>query len=140
MADMNIGTKLNIITGVRIEDNKTSYTSYHGQSTVYPYFNSMGSDTVSNHKRKNSYTLPALFLKYQPINWLTLRYATTNTLTRPNYSDMIPLYNISGQNRTVVYRNPLLEPGISKNQDYVASFNNKYLGLLSFSYFTKPHL
>ena len=137
MADMNIGTKLNIITGVRIEDNKTSYTSYHGQSTVYPYFNSMGSDTVSNHKRKNSYTLPALFLKYQPINWLTLRYATTNTLTRPNYSDMIPLYNISGQNRTVVYRNPLLEPGISKNQDYVASFNNKYLGLLSFSYFTK---
>ena len=48
-----------------------------------------------------------------------------------------PLYNISGQNRTVVYRNPLLEPGTSKNQDYVASFNNKYLGLLSFSYFTK---
>tara|TARA_Y100001970_G_scaffold269294_1_gene361557 strand:+ start:216 stop:1130 length:915 start_codon:yes stop_codon:yes gene_type:complete len=50
---------------------------------------------------------------------------------------MIPLYNISGQNRTVVYRNPFLEPGISKNQDYVVSYNNKYFGLLSFSYFTK---
>ena len=137
MTDLDIGTTLNFVTGLRFEDNKTSYTSYHGQSTVYPYFNSMGSDTVSNHVRKNSYSLPALFIKYQPFDWLMLRYATTKTLTRPNYSDMIPLYNVSGQNRTVVYRNPFLEPGISKNQDYVISFNNKYLGLLSFSYFTK---
>ena len=137
MTDLNIGTRLNIVTGVRFEDNKTSYTSYHGQSTVYPQFNSMGSDTVSNHTRNNSYSLPALFLKYQPLDWLRLRYATTVTLTRPSYSDMIPLYNISGQNRTVVYRNPFLEPGISKNQDYVVSYNNKYFGLLSFSYFTK---
>ena len=137
MTDLDIGTTLNFVTGLRFEDNKTSYTSYHGQSTVYPYFNSMGSDTVSNYVRKNSYSLPALFIKYQPFDWLMLRYATTKTLTRPNYSDMIPLYNVSGQNRTVVYRNPFLEPGISKNQDYVISFNNKYLGLLSFSYFTK---
>ena len=137
MTDLDIGTTLNFVTGLRFEDNKTSYTSYHGQSTVYPYFNSMGSDTVSNHVRKNSYSLPAVFIKYQPFDWLMLRYATTKTLTRPNYSDMIPLYNVSGQNRTVVYRNPFLEPGISKNQDYVISFNNKYLGLLSFSYFTK---
>ena len=137
MTDLDIGTTLNFVTGLRFEDNKTSYTSYHGQSTVYPYFNSMGSDTVSNYVRKNSYSLPALFIKYQPFDWLMLRFATTKTLTRPNYSDMIPLYNVSGQNRTVVYRNPFLEPGISKNQDYVISFNNKYLGLLSFSYFTK---
>ena len=137
MTDLDIGTTLNFVTGLRFEDNKTSYTSYHGQSTVYPYFNSMGSDTVSNHVRKNSYSLPALFIKYQPFDWLMLRYATTKTLTRPNYSDMIPLYNVSGQNRTVVYRNPFLEPGISKNQDYVIPFNNKSLGLLSFSYFTK---
>ncbi|RPH03963.1 MAG: TonB-dependent receptor [bacterium TMED46] len=137
MTNLNLGAKLNFVTGVRFEDNKTSYTSYHGQSTVYPHFNSMGSDTVFNHVRNNAYLLPALFLKYQPIDWLVLRYATTKTLTRPNYSDMIPLYNISAQNRTVVYRNPFLEPGTSKNQDYVISFNNKYLGLLSFSYFTK---
>ena len=137
MTDLNIGSTFNIITGIRFEDNKTSYNSYHGQSTVYPYFNSMGSDTASNHLRYNSYSLPALFLKYQPHDWIILRYANTKTLTRPNYSDIIPLYNVSGQNRTVEYRNPFLEPGISKNNDYVVSFNNKYLGLFSFSYFTK---
>ena len=137
MTDLNIGRKLNVITGVRLEDNITRYTSYHGQETSLPHYNSMGSDTVSNHTRKNSYTLPSLFLKYQPEDWLILRYANTKTLTRPNYSDIIPLYNISGAARSVEYRNPYLEPGVSKNNDYVVSFNNKHLGLLSFSYFNK---
>ena len=137
MSDLNLGTKLNLVTGVRIEENRTSYTSYHGQQTTLPHYNSMGSDTVSNHIRTNSYTLPALFVKYQPLDWLILRYASTNTLTRPNYSDVIPLYNINGSARAVEYRNPYLEPGVSENNDYVVSFNNKHLGLLSFSYFTK---
>ncbi|MFL3015104.1 MAG: TonB-dependent receptor [Candidatus Neomarinimicrobiota bacterium] len=137
MTDLNIGRKLNIVTGVRLEDNITRYTSYHGQQTTLPHYNSMGSDTVSNHTRKNSYTLPSLFLKYQPEDWLILRYASTKTLTRPNYSDIIPLYNINGGSRAVEYRNPYLEPGISDNNDYVVSFNNKHLGLLSFSYFSK---
>ena len=137
MTDLNIGRKLNVITGVRLEDNITKYTSYHGQETSLPHYNSMGSDTVSNHTRKNSYTLPSLFLKYQPEDWLILRYANTKTLTRPNYSDIIPLYNISVAARAVEYRNPYLEPGVSRNNDYVVSFNNKHLGLLSFSYFSK---
>jgi TonB-dependent receptor len=137
MSDLNIGTKLNLVTGVRIEENRTKYTSYHGQQTTLPHYNSMGSDTVSNHIRTNSYSLPALFVRYQPLDWLILRYASTNTLTRPNYSDIIPLYNINGSGRAVEYRNPFLEPGLSENNDYVVSFNNKHLGLLSFSYFTK---
>ena len=137
MTDLNIGRKLNVVTGVRLEDNITRYTSYHGQQTTLPHYNSMGSDTVSNHTRKNSYTLPSLFLKYQPEDWLILRYASTKTLTRPNYSDIIPLYNINGAARAVEYRNPYLEPGVSENNDYVVSFNNKHLGLLSFSYFSK---
>ena len=137
MTDLNIGRKLNLVTGVRLEDNITRYTSYHGQQTTLPHYNSMGSDTVSNHTRKNSYTLPSLFLKYQPEDWLILRYASTKTLTRPNYSDIIPLYNISGASRSVEYRNPYLEPGVSENNDYVVSLNNKHLGLLTFSYFNK---
>ena len=137
MSDLNIGTKLNLVTGVRFEENRTRYTSYHGQQTTLPHYNSMGSDTVSNHIRTNSYSLPALFVRYQPLDWLILRYASTNTLTRPNYSDIIPLYNINGAGRAVEYRNPFLEPGLSENNDYVVSFNNRHLGLLSFSYFTK---
>jgi len=106
------------------------------QNTL-PHYNAAGSDTVSIHTRENSYALPSLFLKYEPNDWLILRYASTKTLTRPDYADIIPLYNFLGLGGEVLYRNRFLEPGVSKNQDYVVAFNSKKLGLLSLSYFTK---
>ena len=137
MADMNIGSKLNLLTGIRWEDNITTYRSFKGMQNTLPHYNAAGSDTVSIHTRENSYSLPSLFLKYEPNNWLILRYASTKTLTRPDYADIIPLYNFLGLGGEVLYRNRFLEPGVSKNQDYVVAFNSKKLGLLSLSYFTK---
>ena len=137
MSDVNIGSKLNILAGMRWEDNKTTYRSFKGMQNTLPHYNFAGSDTISIKTRENSYSLPSLFLKYEPTDWLMLRYARTKTLTRPDYADIIPLYNFLGLGGEVLYRNRFLEPGISKNQDYVVSFNNKKLGLLSLSYFTK---
>ena len=137
MADINIGSKLNILTGIRWEDNKTTYRSFKGMQNTLPHYNYAGSDTISIHTRENSYSLPSLFLKYEPNDWLMLRYANTTTLTRPDYSDIIPLYNYLGSGGEVLYRNPFLEAGVSKNQDYVVAFNSNKLGLLSLSYFTK---
>ena len=137
MTDLNIGSKINLVTGIRFENNKTTYTSYHGMQTTLPHFNSMGSDTVFSYTRNNSYSLPSIFLKYDFTDWLTFRYAGTKTLTRPDYADIIPLYNISGGSGSVTYRNPFLEPGVSRNRDYVMTFYENRLGLLSFSYFTK---
>ena len=137
MADMNIGSKLNVITGLRFEKNETTYRSYKGMQNTLPHYNPAGSDSISIHTRNNSYSLPSLFLKYEPNDWLILRYASTNTLTRPDYADIIPLYNYLGNSGEVIYRNRFLEPGVSKNQDYVVAFNSNKLGLLSLSYFTK---
>jgi TonB-dependent receptor len=137
MADMNIGSKLNVITGLRFEKNETTYRSYKGMQNTLPHYNPAGSDSISIHTRNNSYSLPSLFLKYEPNDWLILRYASTNTLTRPDYADIIPLYNYLGSDSEVIYRNRFLEPGVSKNQDYVVAFNSNKLGLLSLSYFTK---
>ena len=137
MADMNIGSKLNVITGLRFEKNETTYNSFKGMQNTLPHYNPAGSDSISIHTRNNSYSLPSLFLKYEPNDWLILRYASTNTLTRPDYADIIPLYNYLGNSGEVIYRNRFLEPGVSKNQDYVVAFNSNKLGLLSLSYFTK---
>ena len=137
MADMNIGSKLNLLTGIRWENNITTYRSFKGMQNTLPHYNAAGSDTISIHTRENSYALPSFFLKYEPNDWLILRYASTKTLTRPDYADIIPLYNFLGLGGEVLYRNRFLEPGVSKNQDYVVAFNSKKLGLLSLSYFTK---
>ena len=137
MVDVNIGRKLNVVTGVRYETNKTVYQSYHGMSSVVSGWTTAGSDTVYYHTRENSFALPSIFLKYKPLDWISIRYAKTKTLTRPDYSDMIPLYNINGLDMSVIYRNPYLEPGVSDNNEYVVSFINNYIGLVSLNYFTK---
>ena len=137
MVDFNIGSKLNVIAGSRTEEIETNYNSYKGIQSTFPDFSATGSDTINTHKRTNTHSLPALFLKYDPFDWLSLRYASTKTLTRPSYADFIPFYNYQGNFGQVLYRNKFLEPGVSTNKDYVISFNNDKLGLLTFSYFTK---
>ena len=137
MLDLNVGPKLNVISGIRTEENTTTYKSFMGLQNTLPHFTAAGSDSSATDVRSNSYTLPSLFLKYDPTEWLSLRYASTKTLTRPNYTDILPFYHIAGSARLVEYSNPSLDPGVSENKDYVISFNNKKLGLLSLSYFTK---
>jgi len=137
MIDFNIGSKLNVITGSRVEEIETNYNSYKGIQSTFPDFSAAGSDTINSHTRKNTHTLPALFLKYEPLDWLSLRYASTKTLTRPSYTEFLPFYNYQGNFGSVLYRNKFLEPGVSTNKDYVISMNNDKLGLLTFSYFTK---
>ena len=137
IVDFNIGSQLNVIAGSRTEEIETNYNSYKGIQSTFPDFSAAGSDTMNTHKRTNTHSLPALFLKYDPFDWLSLRYASTKTLTRPSYADFIPFYNYQGNFGQVLYRNKFLEPGVSTNKDYVISFNNDKIGLLSFSYFTK---
>ena len=137
MIDLNIGQKINVITGVRNEVNKTIYNSFHG--IVGPRSNSYtaGADTVSSYTRTNSSLLPSTFIKYEPLEGLMLRYARTTTLTRPNYSDITPIRIYNGLSSTVFYNNFLLEPAISKNNDFVVSLYGQKLGLISFVYFNK---
>ena len=135
MLDMDIGSKLNIITGVRSEKNKTTYQSYQGTASALPHWVFLG-DSVW-HTRENDFMLPALFLRYKPVSWLNIRFAKTNTLTRPSYADILPLYNVIASSQEVEYRNPYLEPGKSENLDFSIAFNQKHLGLFSIGKFEK---
>ena len=135
MLDMDIGPRLNIITGVRSEKNKTTYQSYQGTASALPHWVFLG-DSVW-HTRENDFVLPALFIRYKPVSWLNIRFASTNTLTRPSYTDILPLYNVIASSQEVEYRNPYLEPGKSENLDFSISFNQKHLGLFSIGKFQK---
>ena len=135
MIDLDIISKLNIIYGVRNEINKTTYNSWRSQTAALPHWVYTGEEY--SYDRENEFALPALFVKYTPFPWLTLRYASTKTLTRPNYSSIIPLYEWSGVGNSVDYRTPDLVPGVSDNIDYNISVNNNYLGFFSVGFFEK---
>lgn len=136
MADLDIGTQINVVTGGRIETNETIYHSNKGFDHALPHWIYTG-EAVS-HKRKNSFYLPAFFLNYKPKPWLSIRYAKTHTLTRPDYINIIPLMRVStGSIRNVDWRNKFLKPGKSENTDISLSAHEDKLGLVTMSYFEK---
>tara|TARA_B100001113_G_scaffold295960_1_gene253280 strand:- start:661 stop:1920 length:1260 start_codon:yes stop_codon:yes gene_type:complete len=136
MTEIDIGPNLNVITGFRNERNLTVYYSKSSLDHALPHWILVHEDT--KHQRENSYFFPALFLSYKPTSYLTLRYANTKTLTRPDYSSIVPMLRATGSgNGTLDWRNKTLEPGISNNTDLSVSLLEDKLGLLTISYFQK---
>jgi len=136
MADIDIGSRLNVVSGVRWEKNKTAYTSWQGWSDNIPSFSFTAYDRVER-ERENTFMLPALFVRLRPVDGLELRFAKTRTLSRPNYTDLIPLANYIGSSKSVNYRNPNIVPAVSENIDLSVSITQNYIGFISAGYFRK---
>ena len=52
---------------------------------------------TTKYKRKTR-TFSSFFLNYKPFNTISIRFARTKTLTRPDYSSIIPLTRAWGYN------------------------------------------
>ena len=134
LAKFDIGKNFTIIPGIRYERNFTSYTANQGDETVYlsreGYYH-----TDTTMTRKNEFFLPNLHIQYHPVDWLYVKFAYTNTLTRPSYAQLSPKYNI-GQNN-VSMGNPFLKPATSRNFDLNVSVFENYVGLFSIGGFWK---
>ena len=136
MADIDFGPKINILTGGRNESNKTTYFSNSTLDHALSHWIYVADTT--EYTRENSYFFPAFFMTYKPKSYLTLRFANTKTLTRPDYSSIVPMLRAAGAgNGTLDWRNKTLEPGVSTNTDLSISFLEDKLGLLTISYFQK---
>ena len=134
MPVINIGHSITFIPGVRYEDLNTTYTANRGDNTFqewdHGYFHH---DTTI--VRGNSFILPMIHLKYKPVDWFDVRMAYTHTLARPDYSQIVPKWDI-GIN-SISFNNPFLEPSLSKNYDlYLSMYKNK-LGLFTIGGFYK---
>ena len=133
MVDINLGPKLNIIAGGRYENNTTSYSSFRADASVTPWSEWLGASYT--HERNNQWWLPAFFLRLKPTDWLDIRYAQTNTLTRPNYSQIKPFWFIN--TTSVSWNNADLRPAQSINEDMYFSFHQNHLGLFTIGGFRK---
>ena len=127
--------RLTIIPGLRVEQTETNFSGLFGRS-----FESEGQvfissrDTVGN----NVYTepLPMVQLKYKLTNWMDIRAASTRTLARPNFFDLIPWQSIDDINSIVERGNPELQHTVAQNYDLQFSFYNKF-GLFTIGGFIK---
>jgi TonB-dependent receptor len=135
MANLNFG-QLTVLGGVRVEDTRTDASG----------FRLTNGTTVTPVRQDNAYThiLPGLHLRYEPTQTVVLRAAFTNTVGRPEYSQLYPGSTFSftdlgnGHNDGgISVGNADLKPYVSYNFDGSAEWYFAKGGLLSMGAFYK---
>ncbi len=139
MGELNIGPTITLIGGVRYD---ADYTLYHGQSFREVITNgnnqqAPGDLQHNSNVRSNNFLLPMVHLKYQPFDWLMIRLAATETVTRPDYSQYAPITHINTYQSYVQAANADLRDSRAKNLDISVSVHEKYIGFLTISPFYK---
>ncbi|HLP15738.1 MAG TPA: TonB-dependent receptor [Bacteroidota bacterium] len=139
MSEINIGPQITFTPGVRYD---ADFSRYHGQSfrEITPVGNVEqlpGDIKMNENERRNSFWLPMVHLKLQPVNWLIVRLASTQTVTRPDYSMYAPISHINSYQSYIFAANGGLKDSRSKNLDASVSIYQNYIGFLTVSGFKK---
>jgi TonB-dependent receptor len=144
MADMNIGSRLTVLTGVRYEHFQMDYEATYMLET---HFDGNGREVLPEEqiqemgepltiaKRSIDHWFPNVQVRYWITNWFDVRLAYTKTLSRPNYNQLMP--NIFVTQASGEAGNPNLRPTVSDNYDIYFSFSNNTVGLFTVGGFYK---
>ncbi|MBN2279540.1 MAG: TonB-dependent receptor [Candidatus Marinimicrobia bacterium] len=140
LLDQNIGEKLSLNAGLRVEMTNIDYTGNEwieedeeGNENVIKSTN--GTDDYMD-------ILPSLHIRYEFDKNTILKAAWTNTIARPNYYDLVPYRAIEGYDEGNVFEemavgNPALEPTRSMNFDLMGEKYFSTIGILSAGVFYK---
>jgi len=134
MMQLNVGPDLLIVGGVRYEADFTHFVAYRVQQQntwalekAYP-----DTATPSNH-----FLLPMVQARYSIFDWSDIRYAYTQTLARPSYTQLSPYVNMDQNGQGVNAGNPELKPAQAYNHDLMLTLHSNELGLFSVGAFYK---
>jgi len=138
MAEFNLGKYITLMPGIRWDGD---YSRYHGQRYREVTINNIQAeptdlDSLTN-VREHSFWLPMVHLRLQPTDWLKIRLARTETLTRPDFIQYAPITSINSYQTYVRAANALLEPAHSTNYDAAISVYESYVGLFTLAGFYK---
>ncbi|MEX2603012.1 MAG: TonB-dependent receptor [Gracilimonas sp.] len=149
MFDLKVGSRLQILGGVRYESLNMKYEAdlvrqTHGVDgdSIIPNEDSVNvdrkmlADSLSTSDETLGHLFPNIQLRYKFTEWMDLRLAYTKTLSRPDYNAIVPKVFIinSGQGSA---GNPYLQPSESDNYDAYLSFYNNQIGLFTVGAFYK---
>ena len=139
MPELNIGSDLTIVPGVRYEELKGDYGAYavytnssnpnglNGRPPLWRVF----STTHTNY-------FPSVNIKYKATENVQLMGAYYSSAARPDFSALSPLvdYPVLG-NALNASGNPFLKPSIAQNYDLGVSVSSNTLGLFTVNGFYK---
>jgi TonB-dependent receptor len=139
MAEFNVGEYVTVLPGIRWEKD---YSLYHGPR--YRAVTIGGAQQappldyeILTSVRDNNFWLPMVHLAVKPFDWLKVRLARTETLTRPDYRQYAPITYITSMQDRIGAANSSLRPAKSANYDASVSVFNNTVGLVTLSGFHK---
>jgi TonB-dependent receptor len=124
MTTQHFGTKLSMITGVRMERTVIDYTGTDFLEKLETL------TTVKAGTQYNSY-LPGVHFRFVPTNKVVLRAAYSKTISRPSYRDLVPYEKVNVKNKTFDLGNPEIKPSFSHNFDLLAEYYPGAIGIVS---------
>ncbi|MEJ2543952.1 MAG: TonB-dependent receptor [Calditrichaceae bacterium] len=125
--------KFMLLGGARYEKVESDYFAYNAQDIRNAQLQKMY-DTTS--VAENDFLLPMMQAKYSPFDWMDVRYAYTQTLSRPDYQLLSPKFTIT-QNSQIFSGNPELKPAHAFNHDISFTFHSNEVGLFTVGAFYK---
>lgn len=138
MNTLNFGRMATLVVGVRVEADRDQYVAYYTPSAINTY--SVFSDTTAKHAE--SAVLPNVHLVVHPTDFMNVRLAAYEGITRPNFNYRLPTYVIVGTSAYVstpqaTLGNPNLKNSHAWNYDVNTQFYGEKIGLFSLSAFYK---
>lgn len=120
MGTFDVGSKFQITTGARVEQNWFSATTPVLDPLNLPLADVASTTTTD----ENDYTvfLPGIHLRYEAAKNIVFRAAYTNTYGRPAFRESVGVTQFDDVNNTITTGNPDLKPFESKNYDLSAEY------------------
>lgn len=135
MTELNIGSRLMFMPGVRYEHTDGTYDAVKGSASGTSDDVGTVSDTTAT--RSFDQWFPMFQVRYAMTDWFTIRAAYTKSSSRPNYAEVTPRQRTNPQSLFIDRGNPNLRPSRSTNYDLFFSFYTNRLGLVTVGGFYK---
>ena len=130
LTEMNIGSKLMLLPGVRVETYKTEYFAYHIRQNSGLTGIDANPDSVTT-KTDNTKWFPSLNMKFKVSDAITIQGAVYKSTSRPSFREISPLVIYPNTGNDIVSNNPYLFPSSAWNYDLGVSVKNDKIGLFT---------
>ncbi|MEL7363808.1 MAG: TonB-dependent receptor, partial [Bacteroidota bacterium] len=138
MARIDIGRYVTLIPGIRYEGERTEYTGQRFREIINALREGPPADLEELViEREHDYWLPMIHLDIRPLDWLSVRLARTETISRPSFNQYAPITSIDGFGNFIRAANADLRPSEATNYDASVQVINDKLGLFGVSAFRK---
>lgn len=135
MAELNLGERISILPGFRYEYTDNFYDGSFGR--LSDNLGQTGAINDTTGGQSYGEFLPQVHLRLKVAEGVDFRFAYTQSLSRPDYNNLVPFELINRNDQTIVRGNPDLVHSTATNYDAFLSLYKNSIGYFSVGLFYK---